>query len=272
MWQLLTAISLSLLLSASPAYAVKVVATFLPVYIFAKNVSGPAVELTLLVPPGTDIHEFSLRPLDLKRLKEADLVLLNGAGLEAPIMKAIDLKKAADTSKGIALIKGDPHIWLDPAQAAVQVENIARALSAVDPANRAIYENNAKIYMDKLSALDAEMGEAFGRLKSRRLITFHEAFAYFARRYGLLYYSLTGPHAENPLPGRMKKAYDMVVREKVKGVFGEKQFPAAPLERLKSDLGIRLCTLDTLESGLAEKDFYEKAMRGNLKSVMECLE
>jgi zinc/manganese transport system substrate-binding protein len=258
---------------SSPAYAsgMNIMATFMPIYIFAKNVTGDRAQVSLLVPSGTDVHEFSMRPLDVKKLAGADIILLNGAGLESNLARMIDTGKAVDTSKGIELIKGNPHIWLDPVLAAVQVENIRDALSTLDPENRNYYRRNADAYIGRLKALDREIGGELLKVKVKYLITFHEAFNYFARRYGLVVHSLTGPNAENPLPGRIRDVYDIVKGKGVKAVFTEEQFPSKALERLKKDLGVRLCTLNTLESGKPSPYYYEETMRNNLREIINCL-
>jgi zinc transport system substrate-binding protein len=254
----------------------RVVASVLPVYIFAKNVAGDKAEVALLIPPGTDVHEFSLRPLDLKTLKEADLTLISGAGLEGFILERMGRDaRVVDTSEGIELIRiggfTDPHVWLDPLNAVRQVENIRDALSALEPGNRPYYERNAESYISRLRALDREIREGLGRLESRYLITYHEAFNYFARRYGMVPFSLTGPDAEQPLPGRMKEVYDIVRDKAVRAVFSEKQFPQESLERLRRDLGVSICTLDTLETGRPDADYYERAMGDNLRTILRCL-
>ncbi|MDP2168453.1 MAG: metal ABC transporter substrate-binding protein [Thermodesulfovibrionales bacterium] len=251
-------------------------ATYLPVYIFAKNVAGDSAGVSLLIPPGTDIHEFQMRPLDIKRLNEADTVFLNGAGLDTHIRERIARKdRAVDTSKGVGFISAgsapDPHIWLDPSLAAVQVRNIRDAFVEKDPSNRQRYERNAAEYISRLSALDREIKEGLSGLKGRYLITYHEAFNYFARRYGLKPYSLTGPSAESPLPGRMKDVYDIVRHNRVMAIFVEKQFPKDSVERLGRELGVAVCTLDSIESGRPEPDYYERAMRENMKNILRCL-
>lgn len=276
--RLLFIIFLAAALSA-PSYAqagLRVVATFLPVYIFTKNVAGEKVSVALLVPPGTDVHEFTLRPMDLKTLHEADMVVISGAGLEDFIVQRLGRdKRVVDASEGLELIERgggpDPHVWLDPLNAVEQVRNIRDALTALDPVNRAYYEHNAASYIGRLEALHREIAEGLDRLASRHLITYHEAFGYFARRYGLIPFSLTGPDAEQPLPGRMKAVYDIVRERKVRAVFSEAQFPGEALERLRKDLGVRICTLDTMESGRPDMDYYEKAMRENLGTILRCL-
>jgi len=265
-----------LLTMASPTLAkLRVEATVLPVWIFAKNVAGDRVEVGLLIKSGTDPHEFSLRPSDLRALDEADLVLLNGVGLEQNFIRGIDPEKSIDTSEGIETIMlkhaPDPHIWLDPLLAKKQVENIARALSALDPEGEKYYRKNADAFEERLDALNAEISRGISGLVAKRLITYHESFNYFARRYGLRAYSLTGPHAETPLPGRMRAVYDIVRAERVKAVFEEAQFRPGRLKRLSHDLGVEVCTLDAIVSGEPSPELYETTMRKNLETILRCL-
>lgn len=255
---------------------IRATATFLPVYIFAVNVAGDRADVSLLIPAWMDVHEYSLRPHDVRKLEEADLVFLSGAGLDDFIAGRMrDKGKTVDTSRGVRLLRSglapDPHMWLDPARAMLQVANIRDALSELDPANKGYYRANAEAYMERLRAIDREAAEALGRLGTKYLVTYHESFAYFGDRYGLVTYSLTGPDAQYPLPGRVKEVYDMVGKRGIKAVFAERQFLPESLDRLRRDLGVRVCTLDTVETGEPRADYYEKAMRLNLRTILDCL-
>lgn len=267
-----------LLASARPSVCEvkKVVATFLPVYISTVNVAGDKVDLSLLIPPGTDVHEFSLRPLDVKKLYTADMIMTNGVGLEGDMLKGVQLSGAVvDASAGIEplTIGGvkDPHVWLDPLNVIRQVTNIMEALKRMDPENGEYYETMAGRYIERLNDLNGEIAEGLAKLVGKELITYHESFNYFARRYGLFPFSLTGPAAEQPLPQRVQAVYDIVKEKGIRAVFTEEQFPERTLDRLRRDLGIRICSLNTLESGVASPEYYETAMRKNLMSIVECL-
>ncbi len=266
---------LLILCPAALAAEIKVVASVLPVWVFASNVAGERAEVSLLIRSGTDPHEFTLQPSDVRGLDGADLVLINGAGLEKNFIRGIDPGKVFDTSQGIEIIMlgktPDPHIWLDPMMARKQVENVALALSSLDPGGRAYYMKNAEEYKKRLEEIHEAIAEGLLKLGTKRIITFHESFNYFAERYGLKAYSLTGPDAEAPLPGRMRAVYDIVREEGVKAVFEEAQFRPGRLERLSHDLGIKICTLDAMVSGAPSLDLYEKTMKKNLETIIECL-
>jgi ABC-type Zn uptake system ZnuABC Zn-binding protein ZnuA len=269
-------IMFALLFLCPPCFAErKVVASVLPVWVFAKNVAGERADVSLLIRSGTDPHEFTLKPSDVRKLDEADLVLINGAGLEKNFIRGIDPDKVFDTSGGIEIVMlgrtPDPHIWLDPLRAQMQVDNIALALSEIDPGGRDFYMENAQAYKRRISNLHESISKGLLKLDARRLITYHESFNYFAERYGFKAYSLTGPDAEAPLPGRMREVYDIVREEGVKAVFEEAQFKPGRLKRLSHDLGVRVCTLDSMASGKPSADFYERAMKKNLETIIECL-
>lgn len=268
----LCAVALLLALISSTAYAAPrtVVATFLPIAIFADNVSGGLMKVELLVPPAVEVHEFSLRPQDLRRLEAAELVLANGAGLDAALLGPYSRKdRVVDTSRGVALRPLDPHIWLDPINAGVQVRNIASAMSANDPANAATYAANADRYAQRLLALDAEIRAALWGAP-RTLVTYHDFMGYFGARYGLKTFSLTGAGGEQPLPRNIAALEGMVKAQGVRAVFMEEGYPASALAALARELGVKVCLLASLESGKFEPGYYEAAMRRNLKSMTEC--
>jgi ABC-type Zn uptake system ZnuABC Zn-binding protein ZnuA len=262
-------------LNAARAAERKVVATVLPVWVFAVNVAGDRAQVSLLIKSGVDPHTFTLSPSDAAWLEQADLVLLNGAGLEKNILRAVETKKTSDTSDGVDLImankRPDPHVWLDPVSAQRQVVNIAAALSAMDPEGRDYYAQNAFAYNERLQALHEEIEAGLSKLRYRTLVTYHESFNYFCRRYGLRALSLTGPDAESPLPARMRTVYDMVSARGVPAVFEESNIGSGVMEKLARDLGVKVCKLETVVSGDPSPDLYELAMERNLQNIMRCL-
>jgi len=261
------------LVLACPALASgkRALSTFLPVYIFALNVSGGTMGVDVLVPEGTDVHEFSLRPHHVKLIENADVVLVNSMDFDGAIVKKAAGDRIADISEGIPILKNNPHVWLAPALAKKQVENIRRAFVNADPANAAIYEKNASVFIERLDILKREIETGLRGLVGKYLITFHSSFDYFALEFGLKTISLAGPEASGPSPSRMRDVYDAVRAEGIKAVFVEKQFPAERMEKLGQDLGVSVCMLDNIETGETSAGYYERAMRGNLESITACL-
>ncbi len=251
------------------------VASFLPIAIFAENVSGGLMKVSLLVPPGEDVHEFSLRPQDIKRLDQAGLILLNGAGLEDVMMRPFGRReRIVDTSAGVRLIgtgsATNPHVWMDPRRAMQQVRNIEAAMAKADPVNADAYRRNAEGYIRSLTALDAEIEKGLRPLANRNIVTYHAFMAYFAERYGLDAFSLSGPTGDAPLPASMARLHDMARRKAVAAVFMEEGFPPAEMEKLSRDVGVRMCGISSLELGRDEPGYYEEAMHRNLKTILEC--
>jgi zinc transport system substrate-binding protein len=180
---------------------IKVVSSFYPVYEFVKKVGGDKVDVSVLVPIGVEPHDFDPTIQQIQSVESAAMLVYNGAGMEATWINKVNPKFAVDTSKGLNLLTSndpeihlpiDPHIWLDPILAIQQVENIRDGLSKDDPKNAAYYDQNAQKFIGQLKSLDASIR---GNLSSsncakRDFITFHNAFSYFAKEYGLNQHSI----------------------------------------------------------------------------------
>ena len=196
---------------------IKVLATFYPVYDFAANVGGNRISLSLLVPETVDVHAFEPTPQSIQEVASANVLIFSGAGLEPWIPQVIAAAGnpglvLVDSSQGISLLpvpsqfqRGnrtvDPHIWLDPLLAKQQVTNILNGLIKADPNDQEYFTSNAEKYIAKLDALNSEISDVAAHAKTRYFVTFHEAFAYFARRYNLTQISIAGPFEEEPTPG-----------------------------------------------------------------------
>ncbi len=176
---------------------ISVVASFFPIYEFVKAVGGNRIDLSVLIPIGTEPHNFDPTIQEIQKANSANLLVYNGASMEEPWIHNLAPQNEVDTSKGVNLlanpsdpdIKGpnDPHIWLDPVLAIKQVQNIRDGLDKVDPKNTAYFNQNAQNFIGQLNKLDMAFK---GNLTSsncakRDFIPFHLAFGYFAPQYGL---------------------------------------------------------------------------------------
>src|SRR6266516_3899067 len=188
-------------ITASPAggnssAVLRVVATTTQVADFARNVGGDRVQVTQLLKPNVDPHDYEASPADVQAISTADLVVKNGVGLEKFLDGAISAAgftgTVVDTSAGVkvrpgdeAEKEGDPHIWHDPANAKIMIHNIAAAFEAKDPAGRATYQANETAYAAKTDALDTRIRTEIGGLPvdQRKLVTNHDAFGYYIARY-----------------------------------------------------------------------------------------
>ena len=172
-----------------------IVTSFYPMYVATINITQgvDGVTVTNMTKPQTGcLHDYQLMTEDMKTLEKADAFVINGAGMESFLDKVVEQQKnlkIIDASKGIELLKDDdeenPHVWLSVTDAILQVKNIAEQLKAADPKHADAYEKNAAAYIKKLEALKAEMHAELDTVPNKDIVTFHEAFPYFAKEFGL---------------------------------------------------------------------------------------
>jgi zinc transport system substrate-binding protein len=188
----------SLISSNTNESRIKVVASFYPVYEFVKEIGGNKVDVTSLIPIGVEPHDFEPTIQQIQNAETADLVVYNGAGLEKWIDK-INAKFKVEASQGLNLLMSndtgnsgtyDLHVWLDPILAEMEVENIRDALVKIDPANTQYYKANADRFIGKLNDLDYRIETELATCNKKDFIAFHNAFTYFANRYGLNQHSV----------------------------------------------------------------------------------
>jgi zinc transport system substrate-binding protein len=201
---------------------VRVVSTFYPIFEFVKQIGGDRVEVSSLIPIGIEPHDYEPTIQQIQNAETADMLVINGAGFEEGWIKNINTKFLLDTSVGLNLTddqggptgdnKGNgealinPHIWLDPLLAKQQVEKIRVGLINVDPTNAAYYNENAKRFITELNNLDSSITSGLSNCEKRDFIAFHDAFSYFADRYGLTQHSIHGVSPEaDVLPQRLQQ-------------------------------------------------------------------
>ncbi len=268
---------------AAPKKKLKVLTTFLPVYCFTANVAGDLAEVENLLPDGVGPHDYSFSPKDLRRLANADLVVMNGLGVDDWLEKSI---RAAGAGR-IAVVRMNegagkrairdhgavnPHVWLDPTLSAHAVTNILLALQRADAENAGQYAANASRYVAKLQDLDNELAEGLQPFSRSAFLTFHEAFPYFVRRYGL---NLAGVIEEvpdvEPSARRLASLIRDARKKNVKVIFLEPQFSSRMARMIADDLGIPVAELDPLETGPMKPEAYEEGMRRNLQTLQRYL-
>lgn len=271
---IILAICLFLMLPAeSFAGSIRVLAVTPSAFAFAKNIISENGIVEMLVPPGTDVHDFNLKPSDVKKLRSFDAIIVSGLGLDDKIANSAQKAgcRVIDASLGISPVSGDPHVWLDPQLAIRQVENISDALADIDPAHAVAYRANSERYIKVLNDLDRECTAVLESLKGKYLITFHSGFGYFARRYGLKHLSLTGLSGGQATPAGMRTIYDAVRQYGVKGIFVEKGFSENRMKAMAKNLSVKVCVIDAMETGTPNVQYYEMTTRDNLKSIEGCL-
>jgi ABC-type Zn uptake system ZnuABC Zn-binding protein ZnuA len=275
----------------------RIVTSFLPIQSHTTAITGRHAEVVQLLGKDTGPHDFQLSPSDIKKLADADLLIINGAGIEDwldDLVKKSGNKSlvVVDTSKGIKLVEspeevaiaggghghhhhhhghgGNPHIWLDPVIAQKQAANIVVALQQADPARAAVYAENGEAYRAKLAALDAEYRATLTPLPNKNLVTFHDAFPYLADRYGLNYVGAIAEFPEkDPTPRQLASLVDKIRDLKVGVLFAETGYAPGLLQRIAEQTGAKVSTLDTLEVGQGKPDAYLKRMESNLASLQK---
>ncbi len=277
--------------SSSTPTKIKVVTTFLPVYMFTKAVTGDAAEVDILVPPGTDVHDYQAKPENVKAIAQANVLVKNGLGLETflaetvknaqnPKLTQIDASsgiKALDpispvvqtqpTGKKDEYEAGNPHVWLDPVLVKQQVTNIRNGLITADPANQATYETNAATYIRQLDDLNNEFQAKLRKYPNCTFITFHDAFPYLAKRYNLKQVAVVKIPEDQLSPTDVQSAINAVKQYKVKALFSEPGVDNKLLTSLADDLHLTLHPLDSMETGKTEPQQYFEAMRANLQTL-----
>ena len=270
---------------ALPARAdepLRVVTSFYPVYVATLNVSAgvPGVEVHNLTSPHIGcLHDYQLTAGDVRQLADADLLLANGAGMETFLGKVKEQSpslRVVEVSEGIPLMDGNPHVWVSFEGASRQVDNIAEALALAAPEKADTFRANAATYKAALAALDEKMKSSLAPYAGTPIVTFHEAFPYFARDYKL---DLVGVIAREP--GTEPSARELadtisLVRErKVKALFAEPQFPDKSAQVISRETGVKVYELDPVVTGPTEpseaRGAFLRAMEKNLGVLQEAL-
>lgn len=219
-----------------------------------ENVGGEHVAVTSLVPRHADVHTFEPKPADLRTLTGARLIMMNGLGLDDWLWETIanaaadgtPLVELAVDLPGVELLPGEdpgtqnPHLWMAVPYAIKYVDRIETALATADPANATAYGDQADLYRLRLEALDTQVRERIVTIPpaDRKLVTFHDAFPYFAREYGLevVGVAVDAPGQE-PSAGEIAALIEAIRASGAKAIFSEAQFPTQLVDQLASETG-----------------------------------
>ena len=272
-----------------------IVTSFYPMYVFTQNVvrDVPGVRVVNMASESAGcLHDYQLQTRDMVTLEGADALVINGGGMEQFMDKVIAQRPelpVINASDGIEMLCGEDdhdhdghdhdhgvynaHVWLDPALAMRQVQNIADGLAAVDSENAEAYQRNAAAYKARLQALHAELSAQLAPLAGSAIVTFHEAFTYFADAYGLVVAGVIANDAgEEPSTRQIAATCDLVKQYQVKALFVEPQYPTKSAETIARETGAKVFTLDPVVSGDGSPESYENAMRENARVLTEALE
>jgi zinc transport system substrate-binding protein len=211
-------------------HRLKVIASFFPLYDFAKNIVGNKANVTVMVPIGSEPHDWEPTIQQVQEINSADVFIFNGAGIDkwAEGIKN-GPKLIVNASEGLPLLRdssgqADPHTWLDPVMAKQQVELIRDGIIKADPQNAAYYKQNAQDYLAKLDSLNSNFTKGLSKnnCNIRDFIAFHKAFTYFANRYNLTQHSLLGEDPEGEIaPQTLQQMIDLAKQHNIHVVYSE---------------------------------------------------
>ncbi len=264
---------------------IPVVASFSIIGDFVGEVGGGAVALTAIVGPNGDAHVYEPTPRDGRELARARLVFINGLGFEGWIERLIKASgtKARIVTLGESVVARkneeglDPHAWQNVDNAIRYVGAIEAALVAADPAHAALFRANAEAYRNKLAALDAEISKTFHDIpaRRRRVVSTHDAFGYFAARYGVEFIAPQGVSTESEASARdVARIIDAVKQNKVSAVFLENISDPRLTERIAAETGAKIGgTLysDALSEPGGPASTYIGMMRHNAEELAKAL-
>lgn len=266
----------------------------------AGRVGGESVEVRTLIPPGVDVHAYEPPTTAARDVAAADLILVNGYNLEEGLLDVIEAnhrdgvavvavsagitplagghdeheedEHAAEEDAGdLVRAEGDPHMWLDPANAGTYATNIAKALASLDPANAEAYRARGAEAVASLAALRDELAQTLSVVpdERRKLVVLHEAFQYFANAFDFELVAAVLPSGGNREPSAADIAAIVadVRAQNVPVIFSEPQFSAGAIDAIAADTGARVLDLYSDAFG-GEIDSYEAMMRANAAAIV----
>jgi ABC-type Zn uptake system ZnuABC Zn-binding protein ZnuA len=275
---------------ATPAPdALRVVATTTVLADMVKQVGGSNVDISSIVPKGAVVETFDPSPQDVASLTDADLVVMNGLGLDEwlePVILAaapdVPVVRLAELLPEVEYVTGEeegeaanPHLWLDVGYAKLYARRITDALAAADPDRAAAFRDGGDAYEARLAALDAWVREQIATIapENRKLVSFHEAFPYFAKAYGLeIVGSVVGVPGQDPSAGEVAALVDAIRASGAKAVFTEAQFNPELAEAIADEAGV-VVESDLYNDSLGDPpvDTYEGLIRWDTEKIVSAL-
>ena len=276
---------------------IKIVTSFYPMYLLTSEIVKDAdnIELINMVDSSTGcLHDYSLTTDNMKLLEDCDIFIVNGAGMESFLDKVIQQKpnlKIVDASEGIELIESNynedhdhnhdhdhdeeynPHVWLSVKNAIKQVQNIESKLIEYNPENKDIYSNNTKEYISQLNELDAKIHSELDKIENKNIVTFHEAFPYFAKEYNLNIVAVVQREAgSEPSAKELQETIEKIKKLDVKAVCVEPQYSTKAAETISRETNVGVYTLDPIVTEESKNSSYIDIMNKNLETLKEALQ
>ena len=263
----------------------QVVATTAILADLVESVGGPRLEVHTVVRPGVDIHSFQTTPQDSRAISKAALIVSNGSGLDdfmGPVIRSAKNPEAVHAVASAGLDEtgtdarsgsgADPHFWQNPLYVVEYVERIRDGLTQADPEGTPVYQSNADAYIRQLRELDQEIALTLAQVppKRRHLVTFHDAFGHFARRYGWQSSAFVPGDGTDFTPGTIIALMELAEAKSIPAMFAEPQLRPGVMESFSRDANISVGTI--YSDGLDETvSSYLEMMRFNARSLIEHL-
>lgn len=274
-----------------------IVASFYPMYIMLLNITDGIdnVHVHVMAQQHTGcLHDYQLQSSDMQELTKADVFVVNGAGMEnflSRVTEQLPDLPVITATEGMELLHEDgtahdhdededheeedvnPHVWVSVEGAMQEVETITQGLMKTDPAHAEAYRQNADRYLQQLQALSDEMHAALDPYAGTSIVTFHEAFPYFAEEFGLNIAAVVNREPESePSARELAETIDLIRNSHVKAVFAEPQYSTDTAQTVAQESGVSVYLLDPCTSGAMDKEAYLTAMRQNMQVLQQALQ
>ena len=257
-----------------PSARPRVTVTIFPLYDIVRNIAGSFADVTLILPPGAEPHSFEPSPSVVRKVSSSAVVYAIGHGLDDwidPISKTADVPKTIVDSGILLRENSDPHYWLTIPNAILIVDTVAADLGRRFPGEDQYFKDNAAAYRARLEKLDDKIRPMLAGATNRRIVTFHDAWYYFADAYGLEIVGTFEPTpGREPTPRALGELRKTIVHNQVHTVFAEPLFSDAAIEAFARDQGLAIAKIDDL-GGTPGRESYEELMLSNAKIIAESL-
>ena len=259
--------------------SLRIFASFYPIYDFVEKIGKDKVDVSVIVPNGVEPHDFEPTSKQVVELQDADLIFINGAGFESWI-NGITNSNIVDLSRNITTenipSNPNPHIWLDPILVESMAEEIYNILVSLDPGNIAYYQNNLKQFDDKLELLNSNIENNLTNCALNDFIAFHDAFGYFAKRYGLTQHVIGGISPEMDVsPQKLTESIKLAKQLGITIIFSEDNIEPRLSNTIANEVGGKVLILSPIEMITQKeqdlgKDYFSK-MYDNLNNLIIAL-
>ncbi|WP_286032866.1 metal ABC transporter solute-binding protein, Zn/Mn family [Brachyspira pilosicoli] len=253
----------------------QVYASIYPIYDFAKKIGGEKIDIYNITSAGSEPHDFELTSKDMANLSKANLFIYNGASMEHwadTVKDTIKDLKYLEASSNINNEELDPHFWLSPKKAKVQMENIKNVLAELDSQNADYYNSNYNLYAAKLDELDKSFRDNLQNIKNTNLVVTHPAFGHFCKEYNLNQVAIARDEADAKA---MAQTINFIKNNNIKTIFYEDFSSSKLVDSIAKETGVKVSALNPIES-LSEEyiksgEDYFSIMQKNLEAITNAL-